>query len=186
MSGRFRSKQWWESRSLQTDEEGRLVNPRTGSEIWFHGSRTTTDPTESEPQSSTIYLSDSVAHAELYASAAYLYPEKMTRETAVIFECEVYAGVAEIFDYRRLSSDMRVKQLAMSVFGDRTFSLDSDYAWYDNTFNGWARRELMDAGFVGWLEGGTFIDLAVLWDFADRVMVQGEIDVPRSVMKKYF
>ena len=186
MSTRFRRALWWETCGLKSDSAGRVINPRSGDVIWYHGSRTTTDPTETEPQSGTIYLSDSTAHAELYACGAYLYPEKMTRETAVIFECEVYAGISEIFDYRKLNTDIRVRQLAVSVFGQDVSSLDSDYEWYDNTFNGWAKSQLVGAGFVGWLEGGTYIDLALLWSFADRVRVQGEIGVPREVMKKYF
>lgn len=145
------SREWFETQSLQNDENGFLINPDTGGTLWYHGSKY-----GGLGDGHVLYFSSDIDIARTMACQMFCYSEDDC--TATVYKAKLKTRADEIFDARCADSSKNAKSLAEHLNLEHPYdeySLDFDnfdeklgYHAQTNTDIAYAQS----LGFKGWLE----------------------------------
>jgi hypothetical protein len=92
------SLEWFETQSLQNDEDGFLINPDTGGTLWYHGSRIGDCDAADEIESGHVYLSSD-------RNLALLFMNEFPLETGIpltLCTFKVRIPASQIYDVRSM------------------------------------------------------------------------------------
>jgi hypothetical protein len=147
------SQEWFETQSLQNDEDGYLINPDTGGTLWYHGSRYGGLFSGGR----VIYFSSDMDIARTMACQLFTYAED--EGTTVIHKAKIKVRTDEIFDARYAESTDAARYLADRLELEGPYTTDTlDFDNFDEKI-GYLAPEYADTssyaqalGFKGWLE----------------------------------
>lgn len=182
---------WWTTPEyLQNDKDGYIVNPDTGSNVWFHGDSGQNELFRFRKESSTLYMTSAFESASEFACEK-LGPDDED-DQVVVWRLRINLQASRILDVRRALHDqgfreLLIRELQGSRLADALEQFDDrmgnelrfrrfrrrvlDYTTYDHQMNSYFADALRRLGYVGWVEfeGGLLpepLSIAILYDDA--------------------
>jgi hypothetical protein len=145
------SREWFETQSLQNDENGYLINPDTNDIYWYHGSKF-----GELGDGHVLYFSSDIDIARTMACQMFCYSEDDC--TTTVYKAKLKTRADEIFDVRYADSSKNAKPLAERLNLEHPYdeySLDFDN--FDEKLGYHAQTDTdiayaQSLGFKGWLE----------------------------------